>query len=202
MSLIQPFRCVRGVRNRGIENGHDPNFHLRTPFTHTHAHTSHTHIHYSKLFLSLLSPLSPFYSRIAGTIIPLFLAIKRQEDANSRRVHERLGYPRGPGAKWSRVQDTGSPLSLDRDTWLAAIVVSMILDKGTRRSPACHGALLSFDLFALFAAWRIHRPLWNFVNIEMIFFSLLLSSSFFFFSSFRFFSFISVKTGHRWYIGE
>lgn len=115
MSLIQPFRCVRGVRNRGIENGHDPNFHLRTLFTHTHAHTSHTRIHYSKLFLLLLSPLSPFYSRIAGTIIPLFLAIKRQEDANSRRVHERLGYPED-SARSDLVSRTRDHLSLSIET--------------------------------------------------------------------------------------
>lgn len=76
-----------------------------TPFTHTHTYTIPN---------CSLSPLSPFYSWIAGTIIPLFLAIKRQEDANSRRVHERVEHPRGPGAKWSRVQDTGSPLSRSR----------------------------------------------------------------------------------------
>lgn len=132
-----------------------------TPFTHTHTYTIPN---------CSLSPLSPFYSWIAGTIIPLFLAIKRQEDANSRRVHERVGHPRGPGAKWSRVQDTGSPLSRSRHV----IGRYCGLYDSRQRDSSVSG--LSWCLIVFRFVCVIRRAedtppaLWNFVNIEMIFF--------------------------------
>lgn len=184
MSLIQPFRCVRRVRNRGIENGHDPNFHLHTLHTHTHTYTIPN---------CSLSPLSPFYSWIAGTIIPLFLAIKRQEDANSRRVHERVGHPREPGAKWSRVQDTGSPLSRSRHV----IGRYCGLYDSRQRDSSVSG--LSWCLIVFRFVCVIRRAedtppaLWNFVNIEIIFFLFFFFRLFDFLLSNKFCAFICGK---------